>query len=170
MKYLTPLYLSMMYAFVDCSREKLKNIPKYGMSDIGIYQEYRTLNLNGGRQTGKSTAVNQFVNEWISEGNDVVYIVNNYNSIKKTKRNINAKEDDSGKVLFTTLRTFLSDSGSYPFRGQSMKNCLVVVDEPCTKLPELYKLYKAYEDNIKPCTMHMDKETEHPLFFVLGIQ
>lgn len=69
------------------------------------------------------------------------------------------------KVLATTKRKFLSGE---EFRGQSLQRPLIIIDEPI-RIPEMYRYYKAYEDNVQICTLSSGI-TEYPLFFVIGIQ
>lgn len=134
-------------------------------------QEYCTLRIDGGRQSGKSEAVAQFCKDWLSDGNDVVVIsTNTENSLCLSKR-ISAEyrsvtrvnKNDKSKVIFTTIRDYLSGQG-VKFRGIQLNRVLIVIDEPL-KMPEMYKFYEMYEHY-----MGMSSLNQLPLFFVIGMQ
>lgn len=172
MKMLTPLYLALMHAFSDRAQEI---VGKFGPENSArIMQEYSTLRLDGGRQSGKTTAVVQFVADWLHKGNDVVFIGKNSNVSIRFKSMV-AKYFKSGlyvdydaniwnRIVLTSQRVFLSKQGINAFRGRSLNKTLFIVDEPIkvdmTKYYEQYgegAFYSCYRGGI-------------PMWFVIGIQ
>ena len=171
MKHLTPIYLTMMNAFVNSSDERVQYY-KY-LDNISMYREYRTLMLSAGRQNGKSVAITQFVNDWLNLGNDVVYISPNGVLSREAKEKINDLQKinylklhhipKAGNIFYTTLRAFLSNSGSYLFREHTLKNCLVIVEDLNIKNFDLNSLYTAYNSNITTTN------SDYPFFFIVGM-
>lgn len=172
MKYLTSQYLSLMHAFTDHAISRLDNPDNSWMYNIAMLQEYGTLRLDGGRQTGKTEAVAQFAADWLSEGNSVIIIANKceyaretYDRIKRRWKALESIDKDNGVLMYDTVRSFLSGHPD-KFRGISLKRTLFIVEEPI-RIPEMYKFYEAW-DNLKVC--YSANKPGLPLFFVLGIQ
>ncbi|BAQ22774.1 hypothetical protein AU156_gp124 [Edwardsiella phage PEi20] len=173
MKYLTAPYLTLMHAFHAHADDVLSN-QKYEQDRIANMQEYCTLRLDAGRQTGKTEAVALFAADWIDEGGTVICLAYNSSYAKATEDRIRIKcmhkyvKINPLQIFSHSMRSFLSDSGDRPYRGTSLSRVLVIIDEPCSKMPEIYKFYKAYEDNVKLATR--TSGAKYPLFFVMGIQ
>lgn len=173
---LTPIYLTLMHAFRQHADYVLERDSNRGLDEISMMQEYCTLRLDAGRQTGKSESVAEFCKDWLSEGNSVIVISEKLSqSLEISKRidiaynNVLRIQKSPAKIIATTKRKFLSDS---EFRGMSLKRPLIIIDEPM-RIPEMYKYYEAYKDNVKSCTLSSgakDKIKDLPLFFVIGIQ
>lgn len=172
MKYLTAPYLTLMYAFKDHATSRLDNPDNTWMHQISMLQEYGTLRLDGGRQTGKTEAVSRFAAEWLAEGNSVVVIANKSEYSRDTANRIQRRwsdlediDKDKGVLIYDTVRSFLSDDHN-KFRGISLKRTLFIIEEPI-RIPEMYKFYEAWE-NLRVC--YSVNKPGLPLFFVLGIQ
>lgn len=171
MKYLTAQYLSLMHAFTDHAISRLDNPENSWQYPIAMLQEYGTLRLDGGRQTGKTEAVSQFAADWLSEGNSVVVIANKSeyardtcDRIKRRWKVLESLDKENGVLMHDTVRSFLS--GKDKFRGISLKRTLFIIEEPI-RIPEMYKFYEAWDD-LSAC--YSANKPKLPLFFVLGIQ
>lgn len=173
MKYLTAPYLTLMNAFKDHSEDVLSKQP-YPKSRIANMQEHCTLRLDGGRQTGKTEAVSMFARDWIQDGGHVICLADTLSYAKCTadkigqKLGLKARHDLRGKVFTQSIRSFLSDSMIVTYRGYSLSKILIIIDEPCSRMPEIYKFYKSFEDNLAINTLYGGSKL--PLFFVIGIQ
>lgn len=173
MKYLTAPYLALMQAFSDRALERLDDPDLQFLNKISLMQEYGTLRLDGGRQTGKTEAVARFAADWLAEGKSVIVIANKYTyadeTCKRIKRRHAALENvniQNGVLIADTVRSFLDSRGD-KFRGVSLKRTLVIIEEPI-RVPEMYKFYSAWKD-LAPCYLSSN-ETKLPLFFVMGMQ
>lgn len=174
MKYLTAPYLTLMNAFKDHSEVALSK-QNYSQNRITNMQEYCTLRLDAGRQTGKTEAVSLFCKDWIESGGSVIILADTEHYAKLTKDRIIHKfpgiqhASNFRNTIFTqSIRTYLSDSCVVRYRGISLQKTLIIIDEPCSKMPEMYKFYKAFEDNLMVNTV--SGGCKLPLFFVMGIQ
>lgn len=143
-----------------------------GLDEIAMMQEYCTLRLDAGRQTGKSEAVAEFCKDWMSEGNSVIIVSQNMaQSLEISKRiklaynSVLRMQKFPAKVLATTKRKFLSN---IECRGMSLQRPLIIIDEPM-RIPEMYRYYESYKDNWKFCSV-ASGNSDLPLFFVIGIQ
>lgn len=172
MKYLTAPYLTLMHAFKDRAFERLDS-PDYAyLHPISRLQEYGTLRIDGGRQTGKTEAASQFAAEWLANGDSVVVIANQSSYSRETADRIERRweslenyDKEKGVLINDTVRSFLGGSHN-KFRGISLKRTLFIIEEPI-RIPEMYKFYKAWED------LHINYisfKPPLPLFFVMGIQ
>lgn len=172
---LTYNYLALMHAFrnhADYVLEQYAN-NKY-LSSIGLMQEYCTLRIDGGRQTGKTESAVEFCKDWLAEGNDVIILstklassIDTVSKIKRRYNDLRRIDKESGrKIIPMTIRDYLS--GSDKLRGISLNRVLIVIDEPM-KIPEMYKFYYEYERQVRLCRIVSDNK-EFPLFFVMGIQ
>lgn len=180
MKFLTPIYSTLMHAFVERSDEIVEMMNRQNISRAYQMMEYRTLRLDGGRQSGKSTACAEFASDWIKDGGDVVYIgwnsdsCGNFKSMIKTASQRYWQRSEVVDLLrhkFTgvpSIRNFLSDAGHDRFRGMSMNKVLVIIDEPLDRMPNISKIYERYEETIRFCTNSTGNEL--PIFFVIGCQ
>lgn len=174
MKYLTPVYLTMMHAFADHALKRLDSSKWNFNSQIICMQEFGTLRIDGGRQTGKSTALADFASSWRDSGNDVIVLSNKSSQSRqlvdliKRKSTINNDIDRNhqGFIIGDTIRSFLSD-GFNKYRGIRITRALIIIDEPM-KVPDMSKFYQAYQDLIQKYMCKPD--TPLPLFFVMGIQ
>lgn len=171
---LTYSYLDLMHSFrnhADYVLEKYKD-NKY-LSSIGLMQEYCTLRIDGGRQTGKTEAVAEFCKDWLSEGNDVIIIspklassIDTATKIKRRYDEVRRIDKELGrKIIPMTIRDYLSSSNK--LRGISLNRVLIVIDEPM-RIPEMHKFYSEYSQNVNLCITDVSKKL--PLFFVMGIQ
>ena len=175
MKFLTPVYLTLMHAFADRALERLDGPNWVHLNPISKMQEFGTLRIDGGRQTGKSTAVAEFASRWRDSGNDVIILSNNSSQSRELvdliKRKCNSNycidKDHKGFIIGDTIRSFLDDDRFNKYRGLWINRVLVIIDEPM-KVPEMYKFYKAYQTLTTKYMCQGDKPL--PLFFVLGIQ
>lgn len=178
MKYLTAPYLTLMNAFKDRSEAVLSDktgfISQY--SRTNILAEYRTLRIDGGRQSGKTEAAALFAADWIQAGGHVICLADSERYAYDTARRISKKckellsplEASHNNISTQSIRAFLSDSYDNQYRGVSMKDILIVIDEPCRKMPDIYKFYAAFENNLYINTISSGKKL--PLFIVLGMQ
>lgn len=172
MKYLTPLYLSLMHAFKDHAFKRLDALENSCMYPISMMQEYGTLRIDGGRQSGKTEAAALFAAEWLGEGNSVIVMGVNSSIARDTRDRIMrrwAALDNINKVkgvlVDDTIRSFLGENWN-KYRGLPLQRTLVIIEEPM-RIPEMYKFYEAYEDlNRNLCQVPKSL----PLFFVMGIQ
>lgn len=178
MKYLTPVYLTLMHAFRDAADSRLNDDEYRRIYDpIGLMKEYGTLRIDGGRQTGKTEAVAQFAKDWLLEGGSVIILSTRYTQsnetadvikrVYKSSRSINKSDDYdlNHNVIPMAIRSFLSDTSR--FRGIRLNRCLFVIEEPM-KVPDMNKFYSAYMENTRWSVMaNTDKL---PLFFVIGMQ
>lgn len=176
MKYLTAPYLTLMNAFKAHSEDVLSK-QKYEQDRIANMQEYCTLRLDAGRQTGKTEAVALFASDWLEDGGQVIVLADTQVYARTTAIRIETKYSPlrhgdeikfRNNIFSQSIRSFLSDSGDVRYRGRTLSKILVIIDEPCSKMPEIYKFYKAFEDNIKVNTRTSGAPL--PLFFVMGIQ
>lgn len=174
MKFLTGPYLALMNAFVDRSKDVLSK-QKYEQNRIANMQEYCTLRLDGGRQSGKTEALSLFARDWIEEGGEIIVLADTIGFAEMSRSRILSKFSHSisginpkDKIYMQSIRKFLSSSCRDRFRGHSLSKVLVIIDEPCYRMPEIYKFYKAYEEYISICTATSGAKL--PLFFVLGVQ
>lgn len=180
MKKLTYLYSALMHAHKDrvISMEENQKYFRH-MTPVMIFQEYCTLRLDAGRQSGKSTAAIDFVNDWINDGGDVVLIGHksayNREFVDRLKnvwlyKNTFDKLDwhDVKKRIheFGGIRSFLGDNDR--FRGLYMGRVLVLIDEPLDRLPDIRKIYEKYHQEISPATSRTNYQL--PVFMVLGCQ
>lgn len=183
MKFLTPIYSTLMHAFKDHAFEAFDSHKHYHR--IALMQEYGTLRIDGGRQTGKTAATVQFSIDWLKEDNSICFIGFNGDSAKDFKSRMQTAiagkamlYNDPNPVtydrvkdkidVFPSVREFLSHRTVDRFRGRSFKRMLIIIDEPCNRMPEMYKFYDTYENSIAPSSFTNGKNL--PLFFVLGIQ
>ena len=77
--FLTGPYLSLMNAFThhsDVRVEEICNSGFYVPDSPHLFKEYCTLRLDGGRQSGKSTAVTNFAANWLYDGGTVIVLSN----------------------------------------------------------------------------------------------
>lgn len=160
-----------MHAFTDHAISRLDNPENSWQYPIAMLQEYGTLRLDGGRQTGKTEAVSRFAADWLAEGNSVIVIANKceysrgtHDRIKRCWEALENIDKDNGVLMYDTVRSFLGEQCKY--RGIPLKRTLFIIEEPI-RIPEMYKFYEAW-DNLKAC-YHTSKPGL-PLFFVLGIQ
>lgn len=178
MKYLTPIYLTLMHAFKDAANRRLNNEDYQRIYDpIGLMHEFGTLRIDGGRQTGKTEAAVQFANDWLLEGGSVIILSTRYTQSNETVERIKRMHNSSYSInkltdidirhnlIPMTMRSFLSDTDK--FRGRSLGRCLIVIEEPM-KVPELDKFYQAYMENVRWSVI--SNTNELPLFFVIGMQ
>lgn len=176
---LANMYLEFMYAFVEVSRNKVNLISHIdNLHAIGIMQEHCTLRLDAGRLTGKTKACVEFVDDWLSQGNTLVYLAKSNVQCSDFKNKL--KNKDSKNIFSMSIRTFLGDSCNH-FRGVSIKKSdenddkyssgvLVVIDEPCHST-EMYKYYEAYLKHLYFSTARQSANNRtFPIFFVLGVQ
>ncbi|CCI88692.1 phage protein [Yersinia phage phiR1-RT] len=178
MKYLTAPYLTLMNAFNIRSEAVLSKetgfISQY--SRINILAEYRTLRIDGGRQSGKTEAVALFASDWIQDGGHVICLADSekyaYDTVfrirKKCDGLLNLPKDYRNNISTQSIRAFLSDSYDNQYRGVSMKKILIIIDEPCRKMPDIFKFYNAFENKLYINTVSSGKKL--PLFIVLGMQ
>lgn len=174
MKFLTGPYLALMNAFVDRSKDVLRDKTEF-YNRISLMQEYCTLRLDGGRQSGKTEALGMFARDWIEDGGEIIVLTDTIGFAEITRSRILSKFDHSitginpkDKIYMQSIRKFLSSTCRDRFRGHSLSKVLVIIDEPCHRMPEIYKFYKAYEEYISICTATSGLQL--PLFFVLGVQ
>lgn len=179
MKYLTAPYLTLMHAFhtrADSCLEQYKDQPQYSLH--ALMQEYCTLRIDGGRQSGKTEAVSQFADEWISNGGDVVVLAEKVTYANDTKDRIIGKHfrqlsprysatELRSRIITASMRDFLSDDCN-KFRGRSLSRILFIIEEPI-RIPELYKFYDKWYTDIRLCHISSGRE-DLPFFFVMGIQ
>lgn len=163
-----------MIGFTEISRGKtdskdfLKIIDNYC-----LYSEYCTLRIDGGRQTGKTRAMVEFAAEWLREGNSVVYVTRNFKGSMDFNIRIKRYTDlnysfciDTDNLICCSRRDLLSD-GCNAFRGRTLKNVLLIIDENVDV--NIDKFYEAYNDKILLSTKK-NEENKPPLFFVIGRQ
>jgi hypothetical protein len=175
MKYLTPVYLTMMYAFKDRALERLDGETWDYLSPISKMQEFGTLRIDGGRQTGKTSAAAEFASRWRDEGGDVIVLSTNSSQSlelvdlikRKCTTNRCLNRNHQGFVIGDTIRSFLADDGFNKYRGLRINRALIIIEEPM-KVPEMSKFYKAYQDLVERYMCQLN--TPLPLFFVIGIQ
>lgn len=179
MKYLTAPYLTLMHAFhthADSCLEEYKN--QRGHSLHALMQEYCTLRIDGGRQSGKTEAVSQFADEWITNGGDVVVLAEKVTYANATKDRIIGKHfrqlsprysaiELRSRIITCSIRDFLSDDCN-KFRGRSLSRILFIIEEPI-RLPELYKFYDKWYTDIRICHVSSARDVL-PFFFIMGIQ
>ena len=178
MKYLTPIYLTLMHAFKDAADSRLNNEDYRRIYDpVGLMSEFGTLRIDGGRQTGKTAAVAQFASDWLLEGGSVIILSTRYTQsvnvrdeifeTHKSARCINKLEESELRenVVTMSMRNFLSDKDT--FRGRSLNRCLILIEEPM-KVPDINKFYSAYMETVRWSVMRNTDKL--PLFFVIGMQ
>ncbi|UNA02476.1 hypothetical protein [Serratia phage SP1] len=180
MKQLTQLYSALMHAHKDrvISLEEQKTRFEY-MSPIQIYQEYCTLRLDGGRQSGKTTASVEFAHDWIEDGGHIILIGHkaqyNREFIDRLIRHAEYRNSfrmpsrhDLQKQIhqFPGIRTFLGDN--HRFRGLRIGRPLVLIDEPMDRLPDIRKIYEKYHESVYLSTGW--KNYCLPIFMVIGCQ
>ncbi|QOI66604.1 hypothetical protein [Erwinia phage FBB1] len=171
---LTYNYLALMHAFRNHADYVLERDKNRYLNSIGMMQEYCTLRIDGGRQTGKTEAVTEFCKDWLAEGNDVIILstklASSIDTVSKIKRRYTEFQqigkETGRKIIPMTIRDYLS--GSNKLRGIFLNRVLIVIDEPM-RIPEMYKFYYEYEQSVQMCRMYAENK-ELPLFFVMGIQ
>ena len=176
MKYLTAPYLTLMHAFKNHADNRLDHPNTTHYHPTALMQEYCTLRLDGGRQTGKTEAVAQFADEWLEDGGTIIVLGKTYAIANDTKDRIirehtrkynpaKSAQELKREIITSPIRQFLSDS-EIKFRGQTLQRILFIIDEPM-HVPEMHKFYSAYHETIRYCNR---PGTKLPLFFVIGIQ
>lgn len=172
MKFLTPLYLALMHAFSDRAQEIVDKVSPEHSSRM--MQEYSTLRLDGGRQSGKTAAVVQFAADWLHKGNDVVFIGKTSSASAQFKSMV-SKHFKSGlylnydsnvlnRIVLTSQRVFLSQQGIDVFRGRSLHRTLFIVDEPIKV--DMTKYYNQYGEG----AFYACYRGGIPMWFVIGMQ
>ena len=164
-----------MYAFMDRALERLDSNKWNFLNSVSRMQEFGTLRIDGGRQTGKSSAAAEFASRWRDAGNDIIVISTTASRSREMvdliKRKCNTNfcidRDHKGFIVGDTIRSFLSEDGLYKYRGLSITRVLVIIDEPI-KLPDMMKFYEAY--NRLVCEYVCQGQKPLPLFFVIGLQ
>ncbi|AFU64065.1 hypothetical protein ACQ31_gp182 [Salmonella phage STML-198] len=176
MKYLTPIYLTLMHAFKDQAFSRSNN-PNFCYDPISDIRDNRTLRLDGGRQSGKTTAITEFASDWLNDGGSVIIISNKQSYAKIThaaisdkffsNRNHNYNKQEFNNHCFVeTVRSFI-DNGGYQCRGRTLNRILYIIDEPI-RLPDINKFYEAHFKG--PHCSSFKNTNELPLFFVIGTQ
>ncbi|UIS66102.1 hypothetical protein [Escherichia phage PSD2001] len=178
--FLTGPYLSLMNAFTHHSDARIEELCKtdcYIPPMEVLLKEYCTLRMDGGRQSGKSTAVTDFAYNWLYNGGTVIVLSNtsayarvSYNSIKNDFIRFN-DEDIRHRLFHDSLRSFIGNEGS-KFRGLALSRVLYIIDEPI-KAPDMDKIYDAHIKVVQHCcraSCEETNETTRPLFFVIGMQ
>ena len=178
--FLTGPYLSLMNAFTHHSDARIEELCKtdcYIPPMEVLLKEYCTLRMDGGRQSGKSTAVTDFAYNWLYNGGTVIVLSNtsayarvSYNSIKNDFIRFN-DEDIRHRLFHDSLRSFIGNEGS-KFRGLALSRVLYIIDEPI-KAPDMDKIYDIHMKTVQHCChAHCFKtgETVRPQFFVIGMQ
>lgn len=174
-KYLTPLYLAMMHAFADTARAAEES-PYLSLPQV--IEEYRTLRLDGGRQTGKTQAIVQFCSEWIADGNSVLVVGRKLSAAKEVKerierwykatsyRSIDGYDPDVIKhnVDITWLRDFMNPLNNR-CRGKSFPSQMLVVFDEVIDFPKYHEAAEVYCKTYR-ISNHMRND---PLFFVIGM-
>lgn len=173
MKYLTPIYLTLMHAFENRADHMLKLANEY-TNGVSLMQEYCTLRLDGGRQSGKTEAVVEFAYKWLNRGGSVSIISISQSYAKTTENKLIKfiKEYDDydkyrNEIVTTSIRDFLSKN-CCKYRGMSFGRQLIIIDEPL-RAPEMLKFYEAYYEHVIPSTYNR-APGDLPLFFVIGMQ
>ncbi|QYN80568.1 hypothetical protein [Kosakonia phage Kc304] len=177
MKYLTPIYLTLMHAFSNRADNRLEELKDQKLYPISLMQEYCTLRIDAGRQSGKTEAVAQFTSEWLERGNSVVIISDTSKFAETTKKRIidehlkqqrhrYSAHELKRDIITVSIRNFLSGNCN-KFRGISLSRVLFIIDEPI-RLPEMYKFYSTYQKEVSTAVLRTTNEL--PLFFVIGLQ
>lgn len=178
MKYLTAPYLTLMHSFRIRADRCLDEYSEPGFSQHALMQEYTTLRIDGGRQSGKTEAAAQFADEWIAEGNEVVVLAEKVEYAERTKKRILNKHSMQlrprysstelrSRIITCSIRDFLSNNCN-KFRGRSLSRILFIIEEPI-RIPEMYKFYDKWYVDIRLCH-RTSNNVKLPLFFVMGIQ
>jgi hypothetical protein len=175
MQFLTPIYLTLMHAFADRAIERLDSNQYTWYGPEAKMDMFGTLRIDGGRQTGKTSAVAQFAAEWAAKGNDVIVMSTvSHRSrevaglIKKiSKANPQYDSPKPGFVTYDTVRSFLDEGNYHKYRGLSLTRLLIIIEEPM-KLPSMDKFYSSYLKMVNQYMCQGDKPL--PLFFVMGMQ
>lgn len=178
MKFLTPIYLTLMHAFAERAIERLDSDQYTWYEPASRMQEFGTLRLDGGRQTGKTSALAQFAADWVSNGNDVIVmsssshrsreICNIIKRVYKTQPHLpHLQAPVPGFVVYDTVRSFLDEDNFHKYRGLSVTRLLIIIEEPM-RLPAMDKFYEAYQVMINKFMCQGNKPL--PLFFVIGMQ
>ncbi|AHY25370.1 hypothetical protein PS2_124 [Serratia phage PS2] len=180
MKKLTHLYSALMHAHKD-RVISMEEDQKYfhHMSPAMIFQEYCTLRIDAGRQSGKSTAAIDFAHDWINDGGDVILIgyKSTYNRefvarlknlwLYRNSFDLPEWHDVKKRIHeFAGIRSFLGMDSR--FRGIRLGRVLVLIDEPMDRLPEIRKIYEKYHQDVSPATSRTNYQL--PVFMVLGCQ
>lgn len=172
MKFLTPIYQTLMHAFKDRAFERFDSMKSF-MEPISLMQEYGTLRLDAGRQSGKSKATASFAADWLDSGNDVIVITEGLSRSNELvshikKHPINNFSSNRGWIVPDTIRNFIACSNNFSkYRGRSLTRALIIIDEPMNT-PDMRKFYNAYLKLINEYMCQGQKPL--PLFFVIGIQ
>lgn len=176
--FLTGPYLSLMNAFTHHSDARVEEICKndYIPPFEDLLKQYCTLRLDGGRQSGKSTAVTNFAANWLYDGGTVI-VLSNTSAYAKISAGHIKKEfsrysgDDIRFRLFTdSVRSFIGNKGS-KFRGLSLSRILYIIDEP-VKSPDMDKIYDIHIETVHHCCNSncCIGGITRPQFFVIGMQ
>lgn len=177
MKYLTPIYLTLMHGFKVHADYVLSRVHPE-LNYISILQEYCTLRMDGGRQSGKTKAVAEFAIEWIKDGGTVTvlstkqaYARLTVEAIKKMNVGIDALDYKTlnDNLVVTSVRDYLSED-CCKYRGMTFGRQLIIIDE-VIRCPEMYKFYAAYAERYHLSSLQKTHgKIGHPLFFVIGMQ
>lgn len=175
MKFLTPIYLTLMHAFAERAIERLDSDQYAWYEPASRMQEFGTLRLDGGRQTGKTSAIAQFAADWVSKGNDVIVMSSSSHRsreicdiikrVSKAQPHLNVERP--GFVVYDTVRSFLDEDHFHKYRGLSVTRLLIIIEEPI-RLPAMDKFYEAYQTMMNKFMRQGSKPL--PLFFVIGMQ
>ncbi|WDS61659.1 hypothetical protein [Cronobacter phage vB_Cdu_VP8] len=182
MKKLTHLYSALMHAHKDrvlSIEDEIEKSKFHYLTPVQMYQEYCTLRLDGGRQSGKTTASVEFAHDWILNGGHLILIGHkmqyNREFIERLHRCCEYRSSfhmpDRSEMnrqihQFAGIRTFLGDNDR--FRGLRIGRPLVLIDEPMDRLPDIRKIYEKYHESVYLSTGW--KNYCLPIFMVIGCQ
>ncbi|QHJ78949.1 MAG: hypothetical protein [Caudoviricetes sp.] len=166
----------MIKQFIDFSINNVKN-------NDDLYT--RIINIDPGRQSGKTTALQQVVIERVLRNETTVIIQNNANYrdifIREIKRRLREMFSVSEVQYIMTrliivygggLREFCNPS-SPTYRGVSRHNALIVFEEPMTYNKEtLLRAFSAgfYPKSKSPSACRFLSFTGNPIILILGCQ
>lgn len=172
--FLTSNYLSLMNAFKHHSDTRVDYLdPVYPKKTINLLKDYCTLRLDGGRQSGKTSAVNQFAADWLLNGGTVIVLSDTSSYAKVTAKSIEKQAKQYGYenshyfLISNSIRSFVGNE-AHQLRGRSLTRILYIIDEPMKASPD--KIYEIHQKWVWPTQLSLQETIRQPLFFILGTQ
>lgn len=170
--FLTSNYLSLMNAFKHHSDARVDQLDAiYPKHSTSLLAEYCTLRIDGGRQSGKTSATVQFAADWLLDGGTVIVLSDKSSYARITADRIKKRVKefaylDNHLLISNSIRSYVGNEAHF-LRGRSLTRILYIIDEPMNV--DMHKIYEVHQKTVWPAQLDqgIDKQS---LFFVIGMQ